>query len=190
MKKGKTDIFLAGRTLFAERGFKDTGVSDITKMAGIAVGTFYNYYESKEQLFLEIFLQEDAKLKEGIIKSVCLDDDPAVVAKEVIIRLFQGHRENPILKEWFSEDVYKRIRAQMAVNEAQQEHDDFSYHLFLGLIKQWQAAGKIRSDLDSGLVLAFFNSLSYIDLHKEDIGPQYFPELIERFVEFIVDGLR
>ncbi|WP_242832622.1 TetR/AcrR family transcriptional regulator [Clostridium saccharoperbutylacetonicum] len=38
-------------------------MSDITKKAGIGVGTFYNYYSSKEKLFMEIFLEENVKLK-------------------------------------------------------------------------------------------------------------------------------
>ena len=55
----KADIFNAGRELFCSKGFKDTNVSEIAKLAGIGVGTFYNYYSSKEELFLEVFLKEN-----------------------------------------------------------------------------------------------------------------------------------
>ena len=51
MKDKKTDIFNCGKELFSSKGFKDTNVSDITKVAGMGVGTFYNYYDSKEKLF-------------------------------------------------------------------------------------------------------------------------------------------
>ena len=37
--------------LFAEKGFHATTVSDIIARAGVARGTFYNYFESKRQIF-------------------------------------------------------------------------------------------------------------------------------------------
>ncbi len=59
----KVVIFNSGKKLFCSKVFKDTSVSDITKLAGIGVGTFYNYYPSKEKLFFEIHIQENNKLK-------------------------------------------------------------------------------------------------------------------------------
>ncbi|KAI7246737.1 hypothetical protein KC345_g12032, partial [Hortaea werneckii] len=53
-------------------------------MCGIAVGTFYNYYASKEKLFIEIYLQENEKLKKSMLTSVNLDDEPAKVLKEIM----------------------------------------------------------------------------------------------------------
>ena len=43
--------------------------------------------------------------------------------------------------------------------------------------------------LDTDGNLAFFNSLAYIDSHKKDLGIQYFPQIIEYLVEFIMKGL-
>lgn len=44
----------AAELLFGERGFHATGVSDITRSAGVAQGTFYLYFESKEAIFREL----------------------------------------------------------------------------------------------------------------------------------------
>ena len=63
MEDKKEDILNCGRKIFSSKGFKNTNVSDITKMAELGTGTFYNYYSSKEQLFIEIFLEENLKLK-------------------------------------------------------------------------------------------------------------------------------
>ena len=68
MEDKKIEIFNIGRELFCSKGFKDTNISDITKKAGIAVGTFYSYYPSKEKLFIEIYLKENEKLKNSIMK--------------------------------------------------------------------------------------------------------------------------
>ncbi|WP_368488289.1 TetR/AcrR family transcriptional regulator [Clostridium sp. BJN0013] len=46
MEDKKILIYDCAKKLFNEKGFKDTNVSEITKKAGMAVGTFYNYSES------------------------------------------------------------------------------------------------------------------------------------------------
>ncbi|MFB6262866.1 MAG: TetR/AcrR family transcriptional regulator, partial [Bradymonadaceae bacterium] len=40
--------------VFSRRGFHDAKVSEIVDEVGVAKGTFYQYYDSKEQLFREI----------------------------------------------------------------------------------------------------------------------------------------
>jgi AcrR family transcriptional regulator len=47
-------LMVVGREVFEELGFLDTRIADIASAAGIAVGTFYTYFDSKEQLFMEI----------------------------------------------------------------------------------------------------------------------------------------
>ncbi len=42
------------KSVFAERGYHQTHVSDIIKAAGIARGTFYLYFESKNAIFAEL----------------------------------------------------------------------------------------------------------------------------------------
>lgn len=51
MEDKKTAIHECAKELFNAKGFKDTDISEITKMAGAAVGTYYNCYPSKEKLF-------------------------------------------------------------------------------------------------------------------------------------------
>ena len=36
---------------FGERGFHEAAITGITARAGVALGTFYTYFESKEELF-------------------------------------------------------------------------------------------------------------------------------------------
>src|SRR5262245_55259986 len=44
----------AATWVFARKGYRNAGVSDIIKQAGVARGTFYLYFKSKEQVFLDI----------------------------------------------------------------------------------------------------------------------------------------
>ena len=62
MKK-KEAILAAATRLFSEKGFKDTRMSEISKMTGAAEGTIFYHFNSKEELFLEIL----KKFKEDII---------------------------------------------------------------------------------------------------------------------------
>jgi AcrR family transcriptional regulator len=44
----------AAKQVFAETPFADTRIADITARAGVANGTFYTYFDSKEEIFREV----------------------------------------------------------------------------------------------------------------------------------------
>jgi len=44
-------LLKAAEIEFGEKGFHDTGISGITYRAGVALGTFYTYFDSKEEIF-------------------------------------------------------------------------------------------------------------------------------------------
>src|SRR6266700_3989599 len=60
----KRAILRAALVLFAEKGFCRTTTKAISRKAGIAEGTLFNYFETKEDLALYFFEQELA----GIIE--------------------------------------------------------------------------------------------------------------------------
>ncbi|MYV89340.1 TetR family transcriptional regulator, partial [Streptomyces sp. SID1034] len=43
-------IFSAALSLFAEKGFEQTTIDDITERADVARGTFFNHFQHKEEL--------------------------------------------------------------------------------------------------------------------------------------------
>ena len=44
----------ASYDVFSKKGYKTTAISEVAKQAGMVVGSFYNYYASKEVIFLAI----------------------------------------------------------------------------------------------------------------------------------------
>lgn len=50
----KKELLAAAEQLFRENGVDQTTVSDIVKKAGVAQGTFYNYYQSKDEIFAAV----------------------------------------------------------------------------------------------------------------------------------------
>ncbi len=53
----KQRLLAAGKGLLASYGVRKTSVEDITKAAGMAKGTFYQHFESKEAFFIEVIEQ-------------------------------------------------------------------------------------------------------------------------------------
>ena len=57
MKKGerrKQELLRIAYSMFISRGYENTSVDDIIEEAGIAKGTYYYYFESKEQMLEEV----------------------------------------------------------------------------------------------------------------------------------------
>lgn len=51
----KERILSAALQVFSNQGYYSTNVSDIANVAEVSQGTIYNYFESKEQIMLEVF---------------------------------------------------------------------------------------------------------------------------------------
>src|SRR5487761_2258419 len=58
-RKARTRASLldAARTLFARQGFEHTAIADITDTADLGVGSFYNHFDSKEDLLAALLEQ-------------------------------------------------------------------------------------------------------------------------------------
>ena len=50
-RKTRNKLLEAAEVEFGEKGFHEAGISGITYRAGVALGTFYTYFESKEEIF-------------------------------------------------------------------------------------------------------------------------------------------
>lgn len=46
-----------GEQLFVQHGLRKVTVDELSRATGIAKGTFYHFYESKEHLFMDISVQ-------------------------------------------------------------------------------------------------------------------------------------
>jgi AcrR family transcriptional regulator len=184
----KLEIMRCARELFSAKGFKDTSVSDITKLARMAAGTFYLYFSSKDKLFMEIYMEENVKLKKEIMETFNLDDEPMKVMRDMIRLNYEGMTANPILREWYNREIFAKIEKNYR-EENGLDHVDFLYTSFIEVVRKWQAEGKMRSDIDSEMIMALFSAIINVDTHKEEIGFQYFPAIMGYLSEFVMKGL-
>jgi AcrR family transcriptional regulator len=63
-RRTRAALVEAAAEVFAEKQFLATNVSDIAKRAGTAHGTFYRYFNSKEEIFREVALELQRKMLE------------------------------------------------------------------------------------------------------------------------------
>jgi len=186
MEEKQALLYNAAKTLFTKGGFKSTSVAQIAKEAGLAVGTFYLYYPSKEKLFLDIFLAENAVLKQRCQAQLDVTLEPKQVIAHMLACNSEGMRNNPILREWYNRKVFAKLEHG---SEAVHFLNDTFVQPFVELVGRWQAEGKIRSDVDAATIMLVFTAIMNIDVHKEEIGVEHFPRLLDTITSLVMDGL-
>lgn len=62
----RLSLILAAESVLRARGYRSTTVDEVVREAGVAKGTFYLYFESKEQLFLEVLERAVGSLEEHL----------------------------------------------------------------------------------------------------------------------------
>jgi AcrR family transcriptional regulator len=53
-QRSRAALVAAARTVFERDGFQNARITDISKLAGMAHGSFYTYFSSKEEVFQEV----------------------------------------------------------------------------------------------------------------------------------------
>ena len=76
----------AAKKIFSEKGFYNAQISHIIDEAGVARGTFYLYFKSKEEIFREILKEVVEELRERI-RVIDLSRDPIDQVRENIERV-------------------------------------------------------------------------------------------------------
>lgn len=184
----KAEILRCAMEQFTSYGFKKTNVASIMKCTSFSTGTFYNYFKSKDSIFMELYIQENRKVKEKIIASVNLEENPMQVLQKMLVMNYEEMSKNPILKEWYNRDIFSKIEQNFCKEEGLDDLD-FLYDLFYEVIEKWQQSNQIRNDIDSEMIMALFSSVILVDTHKDEIGIKYFPQLIDHLATFVMQGL-
>lgn len=88
-------LLRAAKQVFEEMGYLPARVADIVKAAGVAHGSFYHYFDSKEDVFRELAEQADAALV-APMQEIVLDREsttpPAERIRESVRRFLEAYR--------------------------------------------------------------------------------------------------
>ncbi len=100
----KKEILDAATEIFSSKGYRAASVTDVLERAGIARGTFYHYFGSKKDVFLELiefyFTEFEKVLEECHIELMSALDagtSPLEAWKDYSLRVLHYHSENPEL---------------------------------------------------------------------------------------------
>jgi len=83
----KKAIFESTLALVKENGFHGTPMSQIAKQAGVAAGTIYHHFESKDMLIMELYTY----ICDKILKSMLQDDHEEMSYKERFFNFWISH---------------------------------------------------------------------------------------------------
>ena len=146
-------ILRAAIDVFADRGFFNAQVADIARAAGVAAGTVYLYFKSKDDLLVSIF---DRSMREGLTlgrAAVADFDDP----RERLRRLARAHLAR------LGSDRNLAIVFQVELRQSTKFMERFSSTLlreYLGLIRDaiadGQRAGIFRTDIKATVAAKIF----------------------------------
>jgi AcrR family transcriptional regulator len=89
-------ILDAAREEFGDHGFSDSSIVGITQRAGVALGTFYTYFDSKEALFQALVRDMSAQVRDNVGPAFnegkdALDSERR--ALEAFLRFAHDHRD-------------------------------------------------------------------------------------------------
>jgi AcrR family transcriptional regulator len=132
-------ILDAAQAEFGERGFADSSIVGITQRAGVALGTFYTYFDSKEALFQALVRDMSAQVRDNVGPafagaSDALDGERR--ALEAFLRFAREHR-----------DIYRIIdEAEFVEPSAYREHYETTATRIAGRL----AAARDRGEIDEG----------------------------------------
>jgi len=101
MKKGerrKQDLLNIAYRMFIEKGYENTSVDDIIIEAGIAKGTYYYYFESKEAT-LEAVIEMMIEKAENIAKAALMNPVPIPQKLASVVYAFQPNKDEIVITD-------------------------------------------------------------------------------------------
>jgi len=179
--KGKIrkEILEVAVTIFAEKGYEATSVDEIVEKAGIAKGTFYYYFRTKEELFHEIIDEGVGTLYQLMDKSIQnLNTKEEKIRKilEIEIDFFKQYRDFCLVfvGEFWS---YKE-RWHQDIEKVQAKYMDLINKIF----------GEVKTHKIKGAVLFWLGAT--MSLHWQTFEPKMNREkLIDDLAEIAFKGL-
>ena len=85
-------ILTAARNLFAEKGYEETTIADIAKLAGVAVGTVYLYFHNKHDVYTAVGLDIELRLAQAFQDPSLLELSMQEVIRTMIDASFRSSR--------------------------------------------------------------------------------------------------
>lgn len=177
-----------GRKFFGIYGLKKTNVKDLTNAVGIAQGSFYKFFASKEELYLEILQSEEKELHQMFLKNFFqVEEITRETFRRFLKEAFWLVEQNPIIRQIYLEGEYASFLRKVP-EEKLTDHLKRDSLFFEPLIKEWQRDG-IMLPKDPEVIISLLRALFLLTLHKKEIGERNYEETMDLLIELICNGL-
>jgi AcrR family transcriptional regulator len=128
----------AAERVFGELGFYDASIVKITEAAGVAQGTFYLYFSSKQQIFEELVRDLNARVRHAMQESAAKGGDRIEAERLGFRGYFKFTSEHPAL--------YRVVRqAEFVSPETLQYHYEKITEGYVEGLREAMARGEIAS---------------------------------------------
>ncbi len=155
-------IIDAATKIFAKKGFYNSTIADVAKMAEVAEGTIYLYFKNKDDLLISIFEHSIDLFVQAVHRELSILKDP----KEKLIRFAVLHlqlvEENPDLAQ-----VLQIELRQSSKFMKEYEGTKFGEYLHIveSLLEEDRTQGAFRQDLNPKILRrALFGALDEMAL--------------------------
>lgn len=137
-------IIDAAVRVFARNGYYQSRVSDIAREAGIASGTIYLYFRTKDEILVTLFREKMAQWVERVRQEIAREPDAISKLRRLIALHFESLESDPDLAEVVQVELrqgHKFFRGASA-----QEVSAY-FGLIASVLDEGIAAGQLRGDL-------------------------------------------
>jgi len=171
------------KRLFELHGLRKTSVDDITQAVGISKGAFYLFYESKEELFLEIMEQMESELRESVLEYTLQPKENAHQnVRRILGRFLLTYDAYPLLKNFSQSDFDYLVRKLPAERvQAHFNRDNKFFDSFIKKVKREGIALKVSPRVAMNLILSLF----LVSLHRHDLGEDAYAETMKILTDLV-----
>lgn len=181
-------ILETARNMFAEKGFHNTNLNDVAQAVGIARGTIYLHFPTKEELLLAIINQAEEYLLTRLNKAIRPGDDPVAKLSKVLKELLHTYENYGGLIKVMSDDLRRVVAQKLYGGDRVRPLPDFVQRI----IEEGKQAGIIKKEINTAVAAYALFSVVTIGTYQELIfGGQVSGEEIARSaVEIYLKGVQ
>jgi len=135
----KERILNTALKLFVEQGFHGTPTSKIAKEAGVANGTLFHHFKTKDDLIVELYLFLKSKMNHSNLDGVTENTDFKTVFKSMYLSSIYNMLEEPMafkyVMQFKTSPYYSRIQEMQLDDGSAQFVNFFKHAMDAGFIK-------------------------------------------------------